>query len=99
MDLRTYEQVLSAEIAALRQNLQQLNAWPEAGDMLLELMHTSRWDSLALSKTDYDWLPYVVKDAMKGLDIGGKYPAFFQKLLTNNQLRESFCLALHHAMT
>ena len=98
IDLRTQVQILNTEIASLRQNLLWLNAWPEAGDRLLELMYTSRWDSLPISKTDFEWLPAVVQDAIEGQDIGGKYPAFFQKLLTNYQLRDSFRQALHQAM-
>lgn len=90
LDLRTHSQILYAELSILRKHLIQLNAWPESGDKLLDLIPFSRWDSLPLAESDFSWLPSVVKDAVKGKDIGAQYPAFFQKLLTNNELRKAF---------
>jgi hypothetical protein len=90
MDFRTNIQILHSEVTILRELLLQLNAWPQAGDALLDLMPMSRWDSLPTTESDYEWLPKVAQDAVKGLDIGAQYPAFFQKLLTNNELRQAF---------
>ncbi|MCP5094884.1 MAG: hypothetical protein GY943_04960 [Chloroflexi bacterium] len=102
MDFRTNTQILHSEVAILRKELLRLKAWPEAGDALLELMPMSRWDSLPVTDSDYEWLPNVVRDTLKGLDIGAQYPAFFQKLLTNNELRQSFLRDLsstsHHPL-
>ncbi len=90
LDLRPHSQILHAEIAILRRVLIEVNAWPEAGDMLLELMPVSRWDSLPVSESDFSWLPSVVDHALNGKDIGEQYPAIFQKLLTNDDLRQAF---------
>ena len=81
-------------ITTLRQRLIKLHAWPEAGDALLELLPVSRRHSADLTKSDYDWLPKVVDDALKGSDIGARYPSFFQKLVTSNELCEEFLDAL-----
>ncbi|KAA3665202.1 MAG: hypothetical protein DWQ04_01815 [Chloroflexi bacterium] len=90
LDLRTHSQILHTEIAVLRRTLIEVNAWPEAGDMLLDLMPLSRWDSLPVSESDFSWLPKVVEHALSGKDIGEQYPAIFQKLLTNDKLRQTF---------
>jgi len=90
LDLRTHSQILHTEIAVLRRVLIEANAWPEAGDMLLDLMPLSRWDSLPVSESDFSWLPSVVEQALNGKDIGAQYPAIFQKLLTNDELRQAF---------
>ncbi|MCA9921901.1 MAG: hypothetical protein KC421_06010 [Anaerolineales bacterium] len=90
LDLRTHSQILVAELGNLRNYLIQLGAWPEAGDALLDLIPLSRWDYIPLTDSDYSWLPSVVKDAANGKDIGAHYPSFFQKLLTNNDLRQMF---------
>jgi hypothetical protein len=39
-------------------------------------------------------MPRVVEDSLQGVDIGANYPAFFQKLLANSDLRQSFLNAL-----
>ena len=90
LDLRTHSQILHAEIAVLRRALMEVDAWPEAGDLLLDLMPISRWDSLSVTESDFSWLPAVVEHALNGKDIGEQYPAIFQKLLTNDELRQTF---------
>ena len=82
------------EIFTLRQRLKQLGVWPEAADQILALMPHSRWQSTPLVETDYQWVPQVVEDSLKGVDIGANYPAFFQKLLTSGELRQTFLNAL-----
>jgi hypothetical protein len=81
-------------VVMLRQRLKQLNVWPDAGDQFLALMPHSRWHSPPLTEVDNQWLPKVVEDAAKGIDIGANYPAFFQKLLASDTLRQSFLKAL-----
>ena len=81
-------------IAGLRQQLKQLGAWPEAADQFLALMPHSRWQNSSLVEADYEWVPRVVEDSLQGVDIGANYPAFFQKLLANRELRQSFLNAL-----
>ncbi|MCP4423136.1 MAG: hypothetical protein GY803_01455 [Chloroflexi bacterium] len=82
-------------LSVLRQQLIQLNVWPDAGDQFLALMPRSQWHASPLTETDEQWLPQVVEDATKGVDIGATYPAFFQKLLTSDTLRQSFLNALN----
>lgn len=81
---------LDKEIAVLRQRLKQLGVWPDAADQFLALMPYSRWQNLPLLETDNQWLPQVVNGCLQGVDIGATYPAFFQKLLANQNLRQSF---------
>jgi hypothetical protein len=81
-------------IANLRQRLKQLGVWPEAADQFLALMPHSKWQNSPLVDEDFQWVPKVVEDSLKGVDIGAYYPAFFQKLLANDELRQSFLRAL-----
>lgn len=74
----------------MRQRLKQMQVWPEAGDLFLELLHESRWVSPPPSEADNEWLPLVVRDAIDGKDIGSLYPAFFQKLVANDRLCQVF---------
>lgn len=78
------------EVEELRNCLQQLGAWPLAGDRYLELMSGTVWDRVATQPKDFEWIPVVTKDAIEGVDIGLQYPAFFQKLLLNYELRVNF---------
>jgi len=81
----------------LRQRLTELEAWPEAGDLFLELLPVSLWYARPLADEDFEWLPRVVSDAKRRIDIGSRYPAFFQKLLTNRTLGQAFLEALDHS--
>ena len=81
-------------IIVLRQRLKQLGVWPDAADQFLALMPHSRWQNASLVEADYQWLPQVIEDSLQGVDIGAIYPAFFQKLLANGDLRRSFLKAL-----
>lgn len=85
---------LDEGIVTLRQKLRQLGVWPDAADQFLALMPHSRWQNSPLMETDYEWLPQVVEDSLKGVDIGANYPAFFQKLLASHDLRRSFLQTL-----
>jgi len=78
------------DIAELRQKLLALNVWPEAGDEFLALLPVSRWHAPPMTDEDNEWLLLVAQDALKGVDIGANYPAFFQKLITNHHLRQAF---------
>lgn len=81
-------------IVKLRQQLKQLGVWPDAADQFLALMPHSNWQNSPLVDEDYQWVSKVVEDSMKGVDIGAYYPAFFQKLLANEELRQSFLQVL-----
>jgi len=82
--------VNNGDLTALRERLLGLNVWPEAGDEFLALLPVSRWDAPPLTDDDNEWLLIVARDALRGLDIGANYPAFFQKLITNPKLRQAF---------
>jgi hypothetical protein len=77
-------------ITVLRKRLIQLNVWPEAGDIFLELLPVSSWHDSPLTSRDYHWLHQVVEDAIEGIDIGSRYPSFFQKLVVSHDLGQTF---------
>jgi hypothetical protein len=74
----------------LRSQLNQLGAWPEAGDTFLELLDQAKDYGVTLMPTDFDWLAKVADDASRGEDIGLRYPSIFHKLLVFPELRKSF---------
>ena len=85
---------LQPDLVDLRQKLIILDAWPEAGDKLLTLLPHTDWRVSNVTKDDHNWIPLVIRDAVRGQDIGAQYPALFQKLLTNAGLRRRFLRAL-----
>jgi hypothetical protein len=82
------------EIAQLRLLLKQCDAWPPAGDSLLELLAMSNWNAGNLKQEDTQCLPQVIKASLSGQDIGAQYPSFFQKLLSHASLRQAFITEL-----
>lgn len=84
----------NAGIQALRRQLQQLNAWPDAGDTFLELLEQAQGYGSTLVPGDYDWLAEVADSVYRGEDIGQRYPSIFQKLLTNADFRQKFLQTL-----
>lgn len=87
----------SGELLQLRNNLKALQAWPEAGDEFLNLVPEFNRHSPPITDADSEWLPQVVQDSLRGVDIGFQYPAFFQKLLMNPRLRRLFLTELEQA--
>ncbi len=85
-----------ADVTDLRETLLRLNVWPEAGDEFLALLPVSRWHAPPLTNEDNEWLSIVAQAALKGDDLGSNYPAFFQKLITNANLRQAFLDELTH---
>lgn len=88
---------LKGDLAVLRNCLKELQAWPAAGDDLLNLVPDFSWHSVPPTDSDNEWLPLVVRDSLQGVDIGFQYPAFFQKLLTNPRLRRIFLSEIERA--
>ncbi|MCP4356764.1 MAG: hypothetical protein GY796_01945 [Chloroflexi bacterium] len=88
----------TSELTSLRNRLKELQAWPAAGDDILNLMPEFSSHSPPVTESDNEWLPLVVTDSLKGIDIGFQYPAFFQKLLMNPRLRRQFLKALDQAL-
>lgn len=85
------------ELKQMRNRLKALHAWPAAGDDILELVPEFNRHSPPVTESDNEWLPLVVKDSLRGVDIGFQYPAFFQKLLMNPRLRRLFMAELERA--
>lgn len=86
---------INTGVQALRNELVQLNAWPEAGDTFLELLAKAQGYGVTLVPSDFEWLPKVVDSVYNGEDIGQRYPSIFQKLLTYPDLREKFLQSLY----
>lgn len=86
--------VNDGDLSRLRERLMGLNAWPEAGDEFLALLPVSRWHAPPLTEEDNEWLIIVARDSLRGLDLGSNYPAIFQKLITNQKLRQAFMAEL-----
>ncbi len=82
------------DLLTLRRYLQQMRAWPEAGDAFLALLSQRHERTGLLSHADYEWIPQVIQDCLRGVDIGSRYPAFFQKLLVSPGLRKAFLKTL-----
>ncbi|MCI0649919.1 MAG: hypothetical protein L0332_11875 [Chloroflexi bacterium] len=75
------------KLAALRLELEQFGKRP-AVDRLLEDL---TWISQAsLEERDDEMFSIVVNDALEGVDITQRYPAFYRKLLANPPLLEAF---------
>ena len=66
--------------------IMQQKAFKKLTDDLAEL------DAKASSTlmVDSDMLSLVVSDALKGVDISNRYPAFYRKILNNDDLRQAF---------
>lgn len=84
----------TSNLSMLRERLLGLNVWPAAGDEFLALLPVSRWHAPPLTEEDNEWLLIVARDALRGIDLGSNYPAFFQKLFTNQKLRQAFMAEL-----
>lgn len=79
---------LKSQLADLRK---QLEEWPPTADQLL---HHLTEPEQPITVEEEDMLSLVVNDALQGVDIIKQYPAFYQKLLTNDELRQTFLDAL-----
>ena len=77
-------------------NMDPRDQWRDRDD-LLNLVPDFNWHPLPLTESDNEWLPLVVRDSLRGVDIGFQYPAFFQKLLTNPRLRRLFLSEIERA--
>jgi hypothetical protein len=86
----------SPDVAALRQRLQQLDVWPDAGDQFLALLAQTHLHGVSPEAKDFDWVTVVANDALTKCDVGARYPSFFQKLLVSGNLRQAFLQELDH---
>ena len=60
-------------MSALRQRLLQLEAWPAAGDIFLNLLPKSPAEDQPVTEADNQWLSKVLDDTLQGVDIGGDF--------------------------
>lgn len=88
-----------SEVDALRWQLKELKAWPEAGDQFVALLPQIRQQTAPLTDSDREWISSVIDDVVKGVDIGSRYPSFFQNLITNSHLRGIFLDELQKIIT
>ena len=80
---------IAQELNDLQKQLKKLNSWPAAGDEFLALV--PKTDNAApVTAKEKEWLHQVIEACMVGTDIGFRYPSFFQKLLMNSTLRQTF---------
>jgi len=80
-----------AVLQALRD---QLENWPQQADQLLAHVAQSAPLSDQPDQEDDTLLSLAVDDALKGVDISIRYPAFFQRLLADAALRRDFLAIL-----
>jgi hypothetical protein len=81
----------SHKLSELRRQLQESGEWPETGNQLLtDLMQMTSSNLLTSLVGDDDMLSIVVSDALTGIDVAKKYPAFYSQMLVDEELREAF---------
>lgn len=77
------------KLAALRQALEESGTWlAKTTNHLVHHLTLNAQESI--DEGDYEMLSLVVNDALEGVDISRRYPAYYQKMLTNPQLFEAF---------
>ena len=74
---------------SLRQQLEESRTWPKAADQLLYYITLSN-QSLLITEEDKQMLALIVSDALNGVNIFKEYPNFYRKLLSDNELLETF---------
>lgn len=76
----------------LRRLLRETGTWPETGEQLI--LDLSRFTNASPRTTspdeDDEMLSIVVNDALNGIDIMKKYPAFYAQMLIDGELRTAF---------
>lgn len=81
------------KLSSLRKKLEQNEDWPEKADALLADLNQPAQLPF-VGEVDYQMLSLVVNDALEGVDITARYPAFYRKLLADAELRQMFLDAL-----
>lgn len=84
---------IQKRLAAYRQQATEFGQWPQATDPLMvhltQTAHTSNFD-----ERDSDMLSLVVSDALSGIDIAQRYPAFYERMVITPWLYQGFLDAL-----
>lgn len=81
-------------LAGLRALLDQPGNWPEKADELLAKLGQVSQPEFVSDQENETLLSLVVDDALKGVDISTRSPAFFQQMLVDQELRQAFLAAL-----
>lgn len=82
------------KLAALRTQLEQTGRLPETAEELLRQLLPSNQLPPVATEEDFEMLSLIISDTLQGVDIPTRYPSFYNKLLTNSELREAFLDAL-----
>lgn len=79
------------QIENLRRLLQEAKPWPETAELLLnDLSRIATSPHTTSPDEDYEMLSIVVNDALIGIDVMKKYPAFYARMLVDKELRAAF---------
>lgn len=81
-------QDLAQKLAFYRSQL-GVDTWPNKADELLSL-GTGQGPQQEITEADYEMLSLVINDALHGIDIEKKYPAFYKRLTEEAALRDAF---------
>src|SRR5512140_2821535 len=82
------------DLAALKARLAQPDSWPEGANRLLANLDQSQSSTVEPDSKSDDLLSLVVNDALRGVDISARYPAFYQQMLVDPDLQQAFLDAL-----
>lgn len=75
----------------LRRLLQETEFWPDSGDQLIsDLLQPTNLNQKTSPDEDDAMLSIVVSDALIGVDIKKKYPAFYSRMLVDEELQSAF---------
>jgi hypothetical protein len=82
---------LRKKLNELRRQLLENESWPETGDNLIhDLSKLTPSPQLKLTDEEYDMLSIVVNDALLGIDVTRKYPAFYARMIVDEELQSAF---------
>lgn len=82
---------LQKKLTELRHQLRETESWPETGDELIhDLSKLTPSPQEPSSDEEYDMLSIVVNDALIGIDVVKKYPAFYARMLVDEELQSAF---------
>lgn len=81
------------KLAALRQQPEEPEVWPETADQLLALL-AEQSAQTTIDENLMDMFSLVVQDALSGIDISQRYPTFYGKMMADPALYAMFIDAL-----
>ncbi len=81
-----------------RQWLQQLGFWSETAERLFLYLIHNQHISVPITRQQIQLLEQVIDEALSGINIVERYPAFFRDLLQNAALRHEFINIVNQAV-